>query len=188
MVAMTPHRVDGLQELYVEGECVLFDGERFHRLNPQAAAVWSLIDGRRTFDEICAELAEAFGVPAAEIARDADPMLRQLEADGVLHPRPTLDARLAKPEHVAWVIDEDQAIVLNMETGQRVGFSLQGTQIWTLLLEHHTVEAVVDRLTELYDDVEVDVLRSSTREFVQQLIDADLIGTERVPVAAEVDE
>jgi hypothetical protein len=39
-------------------------------LNASARAIWELCDGSRTFDEICAELAEAAGVPADALRTD----------------------------------------------------------------------------------------------------------------------
>ncbi len=74
---MTPRAPEGRRDLFyqeVTDGGVLFDpeGEKVYVLNASAAFVWNCLDGRRTPDEIAAELADALGSSAPDA-----PILRQ---------------------------------------------------------------------------------------------------------------
>ena len=69
-----------------DGEAVLFDegASMVHRLNAVAGAVWLLCDGETTVASMPDELAEVFGVPAADLAGPIGEALDGLAAAGLL--------------------------------------------------------------------------------------------------------
>ena len=66
----TPLGVDGVETAVFDGEAVLFHegASMVHRLNAVAGAVWLLCDGETTVASMPDELAEVFGVPAADLS------------------------------------------------------------------------------------------------------------------------
>lgn len=55
-----------------------------HELNSSAAAVWLMLDGHRTLDQIVTELADRFRVLRNEVEVGVTEVVSQLEALGVL--------------------------------------------------------------------------------------------------------
>ena len=82
----TPLGVDGVETAVFDGEAVLFDegASMVHRLNAVAGAVWLLCDGETTVTSMPAELAEVFGVPAADLVGPIGEALDGLAAAGLL--------------------------------------------------------------------------------------------------------
>lgn len=64
----------------VRGGWVLLAPERAVTLDAVGQAILAEVDGSRSFGEICARLAAAFGAPEAQIAEDAGGFLDALRA------------------------------------------------------------------------------------------------------------
>jgi pyrroloquinoline quinone biosynthesis protein D len=79
-----PARAPGLSEVELDGEYVVYDGTRLHRLDPTAAAVWSLVDGRTAEDAIVKRLSRAYGAPRERVAADVGALLAALRTAGLL--------------------------------------------------------------------------------------------------------
>ena len=56
----------------------------FHVLNPTAAGIWSLIDGRRSAEDIARAIAETYDVGLERALRDVDAFLDRLAAIGAV--------------------------------------------------------------------------------------------------------
>lgn len=68
-----------------EGAVVLHLGSgQYHGVNPVGAAVWSLLDGRRSVDDIVAELRERIEEPPPQLADDVRAFLAQLAQRGLI--------------------------------------------------------------------------------------------------------
>jgi hypothetical protein len=83
----TPFRADAVaHELEDEGQVVVYDAEHNQLivLNELGAAVWFLVDGRRTVAEITEEVGGAFQIDMAEVGRDVEGFLGALEARGLV--------------------------------------------------------------------------------------------------------
>ena len=70
----------------IAGEAVVLslDSKTLRGLNPVGSRVWELIDGRRSTDEIAAQLVEEFDVELARALQEVDVFVRQLLAKGLL--------------------------------------------------------------------------------------------------------
>jgi hypothetical protein len=70
----------------VEGEVLLYHpGQtRAIYLNPSAAVIWGLCDGRRSVREIVRVVGESYPDAGAELAQDVSTVVRQLRESGVL--------------------------------------------------------------------------------------------------------
>lgn len=79
-----PTRAAGLSEIELDGEYVVYDGTRLHRLDPTAAAVWALVDGRTAEDAIVKRLSKAYGAPREQVATDVAALLAALRTAGLL--------------------------------------------------------------------------------------------------------
>ncbi len=63
---------------------------------------------------------------------------------------------------------DEEAVLLNIETGIYFGLDAVGTRIWNMLKEGVTESSIVDQLLEEYD-VEPARLRADVAEFLDQL-------------------
>lgn len=84
-------------------------------------------------------------------------------------------------ESVAAKVIDGEAIIINLETG--VYYSLDGTggEVWSLLEEHHAIDAVIASLATRYGIPE-ERCGEDVRSLVGQLVEEDLI----VPTEATV--
>jgi hypothetical protein len=72
--AWVPKPAAHISVSYLDDEAVLYDAVR-HRpilLNHTAGCVWAAIDGRRSFDDVVATIAEQFGVESGSIVSDVE--------------------------------------------------------------------------------------------------------------------
>lgn len=76
------------EEVPESGELVLMHREtgRLLALNPTAAAVWDLLDGRRDAAAMAAVIADATGAPLERVTADVAALLVELEREGFLEP------------------------------------------------------------------------------------------------------
>ena len=75
-----------VHEVGETGQTVLYDeeGRRLLLLNEVGAAVWHLVDGRRTVDEIVAFVVGHLPAPRDAVGRDVADFLRTLESHGLV--------------------------------------------------------------------------------------------------------
>ncbi|MDP2292811.1 MAG: PqqD family protein [Actinomycetota bacterium] len=68
-----------------------------HVLDPASAVLWQCLDGASPLTEVIADIAEAFGVTAEQVAADCVPVLRSWLAAGIVHEGPADDQRATSP-------------------------------------------------------------------------------------------
>jgi PqqD family protein of HPr-rel-A system len=70
----------------LDGEAVVYDevSGDLHHLNQTATLVFGLCDGSATGGELATEIAEAFGVPSAEVNDQVKGLLRAFRRAGLL--------------------------------------------------------------------------------------------------------
>ena len=70
----------------IAGEAVVLalDSKTLRGLNPAGSRVWELIDGRRSTEEIAAQLVEEFEVDPARAREEVETFVRQLLSNGLL--------------------------------------------------------------------------------------------------------
>lgn len=56
----------------------VIDGDDVVRLGGSGVPLWAALDEPRTFAEVCDHLASAFGVEAAQVAADLEPVIDDL--------------------------------------------------------------------------------------------------------------
>ena len=68
-----PERSPHAYAVEIDGEAVVLDerANRLHLLNTTATLLWSCFDGTSTLGEICTLVAEAVGVPAAQVLSES---------------------------------------------------------------------------------------------------------------------
>jgi len=79
-----PH--PSVETAFLPPEAVLWDGRhhQVHHLNPSASAVWLLIDGELSADEIAAELCDIFGTEYSVVRPDVDDAIAEFARRGLL--------------------------------------------------------------------------------------------------------
>jgi hypothetical protein len=80
----TPH--PAIETAFLENQAVLFDVRtgQVHELNPSASAVWLLLDGELTVEQIAAELHDLLGVPIETLRADAELIVADFARRGLL--------------------------------------------------------------------------------------------------------
>ena len=68
---------------------------------------------------------------------------------------------------------DGETVMMDIETGKYYNLGKTGGSIWGILEKPHTVDGIVDEMTEIYD-VERSVCEEQTKKFLAQLIDAGL--------------
>jgi PqqD family protein of HPr-rel-A system len=86
MPAMKPKIRQDLTVVELDGEAVIYDDDsgELHHLNPTATVVFSLCDGTATVKELAADIADAFGQPAADVEKQVRTLLREFRKVGLL--------------------------------------------------------------------------------------------------------
>ena len=79
-----PH--PAIETSYLESEAVLLDERTgtVHHLNSSASAVWLLLDGKLSIDEVAGELSEILGVPAEDVLPDVQAAVADFLDHGLL--------------------------------------------------------------------------------------------------------
>jgi hypothetical protein len=80
-----------------------------------------------------------------------------------------------RPEHVAYVVEGGETVLLHMESGAYVGLSAHATRIWELVLAHGAPDAVVTALAAEFPGTPADVLRGDVHALLDRLVAADLL-------------
>ena len=90
-----PHHA--VETAFLPPEAVLFDDRHgeIHHLNPSASAVWLLLDGELSVDEVAGELSEIFPVPFDQLRGDVVAAVDDFRARGLLDGTPAADVSTA---------------------------------------------------------------------------------------------
>ncbi len=93
---------DDLTVVELDGEAVVYDEvtTELHILNPTATILFGLCDGSSTIEDISAEIAEAFGVPAGEVQSQVDGFLADMRSADLLSTRGDYAADRTEPTSV----------------------------------------------------------------------------------------
>ncbi|HRX87661.1 MAG TPA: HPr-rel-A system PqqD family peptide chaperone [Phycisphaerae bacterium] len=86
LTVVVPRRRPGVTSRLLEGDAVLYDaaGGRMHRMNETALHIWNACDGKRTTDEVAAEIAARYDVPHDTARADVEQTLAALALAGLL--------------------------------------------------------------------------------------------------------
>ena len=70
----------------LDGETVVYDPDNgeLHLLDRVATVVWSCLDGTDTLDDICHDLAEAYGEPLGRVCSDVLALASSLAVKGLI--------------------------------------------------------------------------------------------------------
>jgi hypothetical protein len=81
-----PHPRQGVTTVEIEGDAVIYDEEleRSHLLNPTAALIWRLLDGRSRVSEVSADIAEVYAVDLDTVLTDVLALVQDLGRRGLL--------------------------------------------------------------------------------------------------------
>jgi len=80
------------------------------------------------------------------------------------------------PEVVSTEIDEDESVLLSLETQEYYSLNETGSRIWELLSDGHDAEAIAAALTEEWATTRKEALKY-VHSFLQELRDEGLVET-----------
>lgn len=79
------------------------------------------------------------------------------------------------PSIMATNIGDDSVVMMDVDLASYFGLEDVGASVWKLLAAPHTIDQLVHKLTEIYE-VEPDVCRRETSEFVEALLEQRLLA------------
>jgi pyrroloquinoline quinone biosynthesis protein D len=84
LVIVARHPATAWRVIGGEGVLLALDSKILRGLNPAGSRVWELIDGRRSTDEIAAQLVEEFDVELRQARQEVETFVDQLLAKGLV--------------------------------------------------------------------------------------------------------
>ena len=86
IVDQIPMPISNVESEVIDGEVLLYQPQQTRAvyLNPTAAVIWSLCDGKRSVREIIRAIDESYPEAGADLKEDVLATLKQLQESGVL--------------------------------------------------------------------------------------------------------
>lgn len=81
---------------------------------------------------------------------------------------------VATENHLATTV-EDETVLLELESGTYYGFNEVGSQLWDLVQEPRTVDALCEAIQSTYDDVSAEQCRRDVQTVLEEMDAAGLI-------------
>lgn len=79
------------------------------------------------------------------------------------------------PDKIAWRIIDEEAVILNLDTGLYYSLDKMGTKIWQLLSEGKSLEDTIDMIASEYEEEEEQRIKHDLLDLVCKLKKEDLI-------------
>jgi Coenzyme PQQ synthesis protein D (PqqD) len=154
---------------------LVFDGDMIHLMEGSGAEIWRAIDGRRTADQIVADLVRRHAATPA-VESDVRAFIDDLVSRGLVAPHGhRREAGYELASHVAWTSDGAAITLLDLISGQRQTLSLTASRTWVHLADGLSLEATLTRLAEEFPDAPPS-FAEETEAFVGLLCDQGLLA------------
>lgn len=170
-----PHPVPAVESVDIGVETLVYDGHSLHLFIGSAAGIWRRADGRLSAAEIAAEVAEDTAAPAAEVSGDVVDFLAQLLELGLLATDGSADG-LFRPSYVGYVLDGDQALIVDLRDGRRLALNATGARVWDLICRHCGPATVLQLLRAEYPEAPSS-LEAEVSALIDELCTAGLLLT-----------
>ncbi len=137
---------EGVEEMLVDGDILLWDGRAVYRLTGSAATIWLALTHLHDEDAIITSLrARVPDSGAQRLAEDVRDFLTELNRDGLIHDvdREEGQRMLRVPAYVAWVEDPTSSLVTVADLrqdGHRRTLSEPAGLLWCAVAEGHSCE------------------------------------------------
>jgi hypothetical protein len=163
----------GVEATEIDGEVLVFDGEMMHLMSGSGAQIWHAVDGRRSADQIIAELASRH-TPTPDVEVDTRTFLDDLLSRGLVIP---VEHRRAVgfevPRHVAWTTDGPLVVLLDLAVGERQTLSHTASRAWMHLADGLSLDEMLRRLAQEFADAPPS-FAADTEGLVRDLCDQGL--------------
>ncbi len=185
---------DAILETFDDGGLVLIVPERrLVELNPSAVEIIRLLDGKRTPEQVAAEIAKNHDIsndyPETQIILDVLELCAEMDRNGVLEFQPDFQENmemtsavatcfLRNPDVVLREEDPDEgALLFNPDTNQVKVINTTGLFIWQQCGVARTQDEIVAEVQKGFDEVPLDQVVHDVREFVDSMLASGFIGT-----------
>ena len=89
-------------------------------------------------------------------------------------------AKLVEKESVLiQTLDDGEAVLLNLDSEYYFSLNDGGSVMWNLLLDSPSIGDAYDKLVSNHPDVDPDVLQSDMNEFVDELVQHNLVDVQQ---------
>jgi hypothetical protein len=173
-------------EFFKTGALLLnFQTREVTETDTQQAWILKELDGRRTLDLVVKNYSEFFSLTPRqakdEVIKICERLLNDLSLLEIKESKKgeamSTKRYIQNPDVNQREEDEDGALLFNPDTDQVQLISKTGLYIWKLCIEPHTVEEIVNRFREDFDEVPEDQVTTDVEEFLKQMVDSGFIGS-----------
>ena len=161
---------------------------RLLEINNTTKRVLTLMDGRKSIQEIINKIGDEFYVYPEEINLEISEVIANMISEGVLYPNVELKVYgeinmsentkfMANPDVSCRIEDEEGAILFNPDSDSTQVINPIGLDIWRSLERHpRSLSEVISHLKEIYEDVPEDNVGKDVEEFIKNLHSKGFIG------------
>ncbi len=185
---------DAVLETFEDGGLVLIVPERrLVEINPIAVDILNLLDGRRTSEQVAAEIIKSHDIShdisVTQVLQDVLELCVELQQSGVLEIQPDLQESvdmttavatnfLRNPDVVLREEDPDEgALLFNPDTNQVKVINTTGLFIWQQCGVARTLDEIVAEVQKGFDEVPSGQVAEDVKEFVDGMLASGFIGT-----------
>lgn len=185
---------DAVLEIFEDGGLVLILPERrLVEINPTAVEIVTLLDGRRTPEQVADEIVKhhdiSHDISVTQVTQDVLELCVELNQSGVLEIQPEHQESpnmttavatqfLRNPDVVLREEDPDEgALLFNPDTNQVKVINTTGLFIWQQCGEARTLDEIVAEVQKGFDEVPSEQVAQDVQEFVDGMLATGFIGT-----------
>lgn len=164
----------------------LADKLNVYEINCFAKTVLDKLDGEQTLRAIVEDLLLTYEVKKSLLEKDILEAIEEFENMGIIKMKYIMAYSkendragvqyLANPDVVVKEIDEDGALLFNLEEENLKAINPTGLEIWNMLQNPKTKQSLVDHLCTLYDGASAEEIGADVEEFVDSMIRDHFIG------------
>jgi hypothetical protein len=148
-VPQRPLPAPQVDALDLDGEVLLYDGERLHLLTGSGAMIWHLLDGAADVADVAAGAARIAAMSPQAVEADVRDFLGFLDAAGLIVGGEPGTA-YTRPPHVGFVRDDQHVLLLDTRDGRRRALSPTGSRVFELVCTYGRLPPVLDALRAEY--------------------------------------
>lgn len=164
----------------------LADNLKIYEINSFSKIILDTLNGEKRVSDVIDELLLSFAVQRCLLENDVFEIIKKFQGMGIVKMKYKLSYSeehgavetqyLANPEVVVKEIDEDGALLYNLDLENLRAINSTGLEIWNMLQEPVTKQLLVNQLLGIYDGASVVEIENDIDEFVQTLSRDQFIG------------
>lgn len=176
-------KVAALENTQDGGLALVVPQRRLVELNKTALEIIGLLDGHTSLDQAASIFAQKHDLPKAQIFRDIEELVADLNQAGVLELKESADMETSadvlyvrNSDVVLREEDQDGALLFNPDTNRVELLNSTGLFIWQQCKSAVTMGDLVAKVKKAFDEVPEDQVAEDVQKFVEGLLSSGFLG------------